>query len=74
MAGGYPYGMPADMLETLFTPKTALWFVVAFMAASILMGSLNRRRAKLTGTLKDYVERSQSTPKKELPPDEPDAS
>lgn len=54
--GGYPVPMP---LEDLFSPTVLLWLVVSAMAVLILLGSINRRRARLTETLREYVDRQQ---------------
>ncbi|TWU58421.1 hypothetical protein Poly51_11990 [Rubripirellula tenax] len=51
--------MFADIVETLISPETALWLVVSVMAGLVLLGTLNRRRSRLTETLKDFVERTQ---------------
>ncbi len=51
--------MPVEASEVLFSPTTLLWLVVSVVAAAILFGSINRRRSRLTGTLRDYVDRSQ---------------
>ncbi len=51
--------MPVEASETLFSPTTLLWLVVSAMAAVVLFGSINRRRSRLTETLRDYVDQKQ---------------
>ena len=57
--GGYSVSMPVEVSETLFSPTTVLWLVVSATAASLLFGSINRRRSRLTETLREYVDRNQ---------------
>jgi hypothetical protein len=48
--------MPSEASETLFSPTTWLWLVAAVASAAVLFGSMNRRRTRLTETLRDYVQ------------------
>ena len=52
--------MPSEASELLFTPSTLLWLVVSLTAAAILFGSINRRRSRLTDSLREYVDRHQA--------------
>jgi beta-lactamase regulating signal transducer with metallopeptidase domain len=58
-------------VETLFSPTTLLWLVGAAIAVAILIGSINRRRSRLTETLRDYVDRNQVVPKEHRPDGDP---
>jgi hypothetical protein len=51
--------MPAEASETLFSPTTWLWLVAVVVSAAVLFGSMNRRRTRLTESLRDYVEQNQ---------------
>ncbi|WP_145174859.1 hypothetical protein [Rubripirellula lacrimiformis] len=64
--------MPADFVESLFAPNTILWLVGSAMAAAILFGSLNRRRNRLTDSLREYVDENQPAAKK--PTSDPERS
>ena len=57
--GGYSVAMPVEASETLFSATTLLWIVVSVMAAILLLGSINRRRSRLTESLRDYVDQKQ---------------
>ena len=58
--GGYSVAMPVEASETLFSATTLLWIVVSMMAAILLLGSINRRRARLTESLRDYADQKQA--------------
>ena len=60
--------MPA---ETLISPTTLLWLVVSAIAVAILIGSINRRRSRLTETLRDYVDRNQEAGREARPDGDP---
>ena len=45
--------------ETLFAPQTLLWLAASLIAAGFLLGAINRRRGRLTDSLKQYVRRQQ---------------
>jgi beta-lactamase regulating signal transducer with metallopeptidase domain len=49
--------MPFATIESLFTASTLLWIVAAVVCAAALFGSMNRRRSRLTESLRDYVDR-----------------
>ena len=49
--------MPLDASETLFSTQTLLWLAGSAAAALLLFGSINRRRSRLTETLREYVDR-----------------
>ncbi len=51
----------------LLTPANLLWFVGSFVALTLLFGSMNMRRSKLTDVLRKYVERKQSARRKDRP-------
>jgi hypothetical protein len=51
--------MPIEASESLFSPTPWLWLVAAVASAAILFGSMNRRRTRLTESLRDYVEQNQ---------------
>lgn len=51
---GYSVGMP---FESLFSPTTLLWLVVSVIAVATLLSSINRRRTRLTESLREYVDR-----------------
>ena len=59
--GGYSVAMPTDASETLFSVPNILWFVVSAIAAILLLGSINRRRTRLTQSLRDYVDQNQES-------------
>ncbi len=50
--------MIADFSDSVLTPATILWVITALIAATLLFGSINRRRTKLTETLRDYVDQN----------------
>ena len=50
--------MIADLTETIVSPAAMLWLVAAVIAATLLFGSINRRRNRLTDSLKQYVDRN----------------
>ena len=58
-SGGYSVAMPADASETLFSAMNILWFVVSVIAATLLVGSIHRRRSRLTQSLRNYVDQNQ---------------
>lgn len=70
--GGYSVAMPADASETLLSATTLLWAVVSVMAALVLFGSINRRRSRLTESLRDYVDQEQDG--RQAAPTSPDES
>ncbi len=51
--------MDASISESVFTPATLLWVVAVLIAVSLLFGSINRRRVRLTESLRDYVDETQ---------------
>ena len=58
-------------LEDLFSPTVLLWLIASAMAVVILLGSIHRRRTRLTETLREYVDRQQPDAKpadKNAPP------
>ncbi len=50
--------MPFDVSETLFSPQTLLWLAATAIAMMLLFGAINRRRSKLTDSLREYVEKN----------------
>ena len=70
--GGYSVAMPAELSETLFSPTTLLWLVVVGVSVALLFGSMNRRRTRLTQSLRDYVDHSQdgATKRRDERPDD----
>jgi beta-lactamase regulating signal transducer with metallopeptidase domain len=69
--GGYSVTMPWEATETLFSATTVLWIVVSLMAAIFLLGSINRRRSRLTESLRDYVAQKQDRREAVSSPDQP---
>lgn len=53
--------MLADIIDSIFSWTTLLWLFGSVMAGLILIGTLNRRRDRLTASLRQYVERSQDS-------------
>jgi hypothetical protein len=51
--------MPLDVSETFFSTQTLLWLAGSAVAALLLFGSINRRRSRLTDTLRGYVNQNQ---------------
>ena len=51
-------------VASLLTPANLLWFVASVVAVTLLFGSMNQRRTKLTETLKNFVQKTR--------PDDPD--
>ena len=51
--------MIAQMSETLFSPMVLLWIAASVLAAVLLIGAASKRRANLTESLRDYVDRQQ---------------
>lgn len=51
--------MPLDASESLFSTQTLLWLAGSAVAALLLFGSINRRRSRLTETLREYVDQNQ---------------
>ena len=54
--------MFAQASETLFSPTMLLWMAASALAALLLIGAAGRRKAKLTESLRDYVDRNQREP------------
>jgi beta-lactamase regulating signal transducer with metallopeptidase domain len=69
--GGYSVAMPVEASETLFSATTLLWIVVSVMAAIFLLGSINRRRSRLTESLRGYVDQKQDGREAVSGPDKP---
>lgn len=46
-------------VDSLLTPATLLWVAASVVAVTLLFGSMNQRRAKLTETLKTFVQKTQ---------------
>ncbi|MGI9474843.1 MAG: hypothetical protein ACR2NZ_25150 [Rubripirellula sp.] len=57
--GGYSVRMPGELSESILSPTALLWLAAVIIAGMILIGSINRRRTRLTETLRDYVDRNQ---------------
>ena len=57
--GGYPDAMSFDASETLFSGQALLWAAASVVAALLLFGSMNRRRSRLTESLRDFVDKNQ---------------
>ena len=55
--------MLANISESIFTPATILWFIAALIAATLLFGAINRRRGRLTDSLKEYVDQNKTNEK-----------
>jgi hypothetical protein len=51
--------MSLEVNESLFSPTTLLWFVAAVACTAALFGSMNRRRSRLTESLREYVDHNQ---------------
>ena len=51
--------MPLDASETFFSTQTLLWLAGSAVAALLLFGSINRRRSRLTDTLRGYANQKQ---------------
>ena len=51
----------ANFSDSILTPATILWMVAAFVATTLIFGAINRRRGRLTDSLKDYVDHNQMT-------------
>ena len=54
--------MDALTSETLFSSTVLLWAVASMVAVLLLIAASSRRKAKLTDSLRDYVDRNQSRP------------
>ena len=50
--------MIADLSDSILTPANMLWLVAAVIAATLLFGSIKRRRSRLTESLREYVDRN----------------
>ena len=59
MNGFWSESWLAQLDESIFRPTTVLWVVFAIIAAVTLIGSLTRRRSRLTDSLRDFVSRQQ---------------
>ena len=44
--------------ESILSPTSVLWVFAAVIAAAILFGSINRRRAHLTDSLREFVDQN----------------
>jgi len=51
--------MFAGLLDALLSPAGLLWLAASFVAATLLFGSINRRRGRLTDALRQYVDEKQ---------------
>lgn len=49
-----------DASESFFSLQTLLWLAGSAVAAVFLFGSINRRKTRLTDSLRDYVDRQQA--------------
>ncbi len=56
---GYPVAMSFNVGETLLSPQMLLWLAASGAAALLLFGSINRRRSRLTDSLRGYVGKKQ---------------
>lgn len=63
--GGYSVRMSSELSESFLSPTTLLWLVVVVIAGVLLFGSINRRRIRLTETLRDYVAKHKEGPEAE---------
>ena len=50
--------MSFDASETIFSAQTLLWLAASVIAALLLFGSINRRRNRLTDSLREYVDKN----------------
>jgi len=70
--GEYPGEMQlSQVTEMLVSPATALWLIVAVIAAVLLVGSLTRRRTGLTDGLREFVSRQQGSPRADVSAKDP---
>ena len=66
--------MSLDASETLFSTQTLLWLAGSAVAAVLLFGSINRRRSRLTDTLREYVDQNQQSTESPTPAKQDESS
>ncbi|MFK8114778.1 MAG: hypothetical protein AB8B91_21430 [Rubripirellula sp.] len=71
--GGYSVSMFAQASQALFSSGTLLWLVGSFIVFSLLFGAINRRRTKLTESLREFVDQTQTANGTKKDPDQPPA-
>jgi beta-lactamase regulating signal transducer with metallopeptidase domain len=52
--------MIAQASQLLLSPSNLLWLVGSMIAITLVFGALNRRRARLTESLREFVDRTQT--------------
>ena len=65
--------MSVDLSGSILSPSLLLWLAGVLLAAILLLSLMNRRRTKLTESLRDFVDQSK-TPSGESPPSDNDRS
>lgn len=48
-----------DSSESVFSPQTLLWLIGTVIATALLLAAINRRRTRLTESLREFVDRQQ---------------
>ena len=51
----------ATISDAISSPTTLLWALAVLIAATLLFGAINRRRDRLTSSLKEFVDKNQPT-------------
>ena len=65
--------MIAQASETIFSPHLLLWLFATALATLWLIGAAGRRRARLTESLRTYVEQQQGAAGSAAPDNQPEA-
>ena len=58
---GYSIGMSADLNESILSPSVLLWLGSVLIAAILMLSLMNRRRTKLTDSLREFVDKTNPT-------------
>jgi hypothetical protein len=72
-ASGYSIVMSVELSESILSPSVLLWLGSVLIAAVLMLGLMNRRRTKLTDSLREFVDKTNPTAGDSPSPDD-DAS
>ena len=62
--------MSLEFSESFLSPNMLLWMASAVMGAVLLFGLMNRRRTKLTDSLREYVNKNNEVQNNNDAPDD----
>jgi len=67
---GYSIGMSVDLSESILSPSVLLWLGCVLIAAILMLSLMNRRRTKLTDSLREFVDKNNPTANDSPSPDD----